>query len=142
MEVLPDVIIGGSHTDERGTLTFFNTFDMSLVKRFYIIQHPDTIIIRAWRAHRIEQRWFKVSQGSFKVSLVKIDHWETPDPNLKMIHFELNAIQNTLLHVPAGYASSLQATETNSSVLVFADHSIEHAKNDDYLYPNNYFNPN
>lgn len=139
MECLPNIIQGGSHIDVRGILSFFNDFDMSAIKRFYSIQHPRITVKRGWRGHKIEQRWFCVTQGVFRVNLVKIDHWEKPSSNLIIHHFELLAEDNQILHVPAGYASNLQAIEINSKVLVFADHGMEHAKNDDYLYPNNYF---
>lgn len=139
MDCLPNIIQGGCHTDERGTLSFFNDFDLLAVKRFYSIQHSNITVKRGWRGHKIEQRWFGVTAGAFRISLVKIDHWEKPSPNLIIHHFELLAEDNQILHVPAGYVSNLQAIKPNSKVLVFADHGIEHAKIDDYLYSNNYF---
>lgn len=135
----PNIIIGGSHIDERGKLTFFNQFDMSAVKRFYSINHPDINIIRGWRAHKIEQRWFRVCKGAFKISLVKIDNWQQPDAMANLIHFELDELADTILHVPAGYATCLQAKVVDSVVLVFGDYDIAHAQADDYLYPNDYF---
>ncbi len=59
-KAVPLSIKGGRHIDERGTLTFFNNFDMSPVKRFYVIDHPDTTIVRAWQGHKVEQKWFYV----------------------------------------------------------------------------------
>ena len=68
----PQILTGGVFTDHRGTLKYNNGFDMSQVKRFYTIEHPDTSTIRAWRGHKIEQRWFSVSKGAFVIKLVKI----------------------------------------------------------------------
>ncbi len=136
---LPEIIAGTSYTDERGTLCFINDFDMSAIQRFYRISHPSIAIFRGWRGHRIEQRWFNVVKGAFKISLIKIDNWEHPNPKADIIHFELYAEQYKILHVPAGYCSGLQALVEESEVLVFADYGMEHAKMDDYLYATNYF---
>lgn len=133
------IINGGSHTDDRGTITFINDFDMQLVKRFYRIKHHDTSIIRGWRGHKIEQRWFHVNIGIFEIKIIKIDNWKTPNPTICQQIFTLRADENAVLHIPAGYASSLKALEANSELVVFADYSIEHAKKDDYLFPLDYF---
>jgi dTDP-4-dehydrorhamnose 3,5-epimerase len=134
------IIKGGSHADARGAISFVNDFAMDDVKRFYIIKHPDTTIIRGWRAHKIEQRWFYVSGGSFRIKAVKIDNWENPGKGLEQSVFDLDSRDNNVLHVPAGYATSLQALEENSEVIVFADHGVEHTtQKDNYLYPIDYF---
>ncbi|RKD20434.1 hypothetical protein BCY91_02120 [Pelobium manganitolerans] len=135
----PKVINGGSHTDVRGTLGFVNDFDMAEVKRFYKISHPDTTVVRAWRAHKIEQRWFHATQGAFEIKLVEIDNWDNPNPHLKQHHFDLSAKENTVLHVPKGYASSLRALEPNSTLLIFADSKIDEVVKDDYLFATDYF---
>ncbi len=139
MSVEPNIIQGGSHIDERGTLGFINDFDMAEVKRFYKISHPTTKIVRAWRGHKIEQRWIHVTQGTFEIRLVKIDDWVTPDKYLPQFVFEISSGFNTVLHIPKGFASSLRATEPNSTVLLFADSSIEEIVKDDYLFPSDYF---
>ena len=46
-------ITGGIAKDHRGQIRFVNDFDMTEVKRFYIITNKDTELIRGWRAHRI-----------------------------------------------------------------------------------------
>jgi dTDP-4-dehydrorhamnose 3,5-epimerase len=135
----PKIISGGEHTDFRGRLTFFNNFDMSLVKRFYSIENAATNIVRAWRGHRIEQRWFYADHGAFKIKLVKIDDWSNPSPKLFQITFDLEAKDNTVLYIPKGYASSIQALEAHSKLIVFADSDMVNAKNDDYLFPEDYF---
>jgi dTDP-4-dehydrorhamnose 3,5-epimerase-like enzyme len=140
MKNSPTIIAGGMHTDQRGTIRFFNDFDMEPIKRFYIIEHTDIETIRGWRAHRIEQRWFQVTHGTFKIQLVKIDNWESPDKNLPKEEFIISPQDNQVLHIPKGFASSIQALESNSKVIVFTDYGIENAKLDDHLYPVDYFN--
>lgn len=134
----PKLISGATHIDQRGTLSFINDFDLSPVKRFYTITHPNTSIIRAWRGHKIEQRWFHVCKGAFEIKLVKIDNWTKPSVNLTQDIFILNVEKPTVLHVPVGFASSLRALQPDSKLVVFADTDIN-AQNDDYLFSADYF---
>jgi len=135
----PKIIKGGTHTDHRGKVSFMNDFDMTEVKRSYVIFHPETGVVRAWRAHKVEQRWFHVLDGGFIIRLVKIDNWEMPDRNLSVEEFTLIAENIQVLHIPNGYGSSIQAIQKNSKLIVFGDYGIENAKLDDYLYPADFF---
>jgi dTDP-4-dehydrorhamnose 3,5-epimerase len=132
-------IQGGIAKDHRGQIRFVNEFDMSLVKRFYIIKNKDLELVRGWRAHRIEQRWFYILHGSLKLDLVKIDNWDKPSQDLDIVKIILEAKDNKVLHVPAGYGTAFQALEKESEILVFADHHLDHASMDDYTYDVNYF---
>src|SRR5664279_4405999 len=108
------LIQGGQHTDERGTLCFFNDFDMAPVKRLYTIEHPDTGIARAWQAHKIEQKWFYVVTGSFKIVVLKPDNWEKPSENLPVKEFILQSGMNQVLYIPGGYANGFKALKAHS----------------------------
>jgi len=132
-------IKGGIASDQRGQIRFVNDFDMALVKRFYIIKNLDTELVRGWRAHRIEQRWFYVLSGAFSVEIVKIDNWENPDPDLLIERRELKSDDMQVLNVPAGYGTAFKALEADSELLVYADFPISHAVQDDYTWPLNYF---
>ena len=77
------IIEGGKFKDDRGEIRFVNDFDMTEVKRFYTIFHPDTSIIRAWQGHKIETRWFYCTEGIFDIRAVKIDNWGNPSDILK-----------------------------------------------------------
>lgn len=128
------LIKGGQHTDERGTVSFVNDFDMSPVKRFYIIEHPDTTIARAWQAHKEERKWFYLVAGSYKVVLVKPDDWEKPSEKLLTQEFILKSGINPVLHIPGGYANGFKALEAHSKLMVFSDFSIEDAGKDDFRF--------
>lgn len=132
-------IQGGIAKDHRGQIRFVNEFDMSLVKRFYIIKNSDLELVRGWKAHRIEQRWFYVLTGSFCIDLVKIDDWDKPSQHLEIERIILAAKDNRVLHVPAGYGAAFQALEKESEILVFADYHLDHASLDDHTYDMNYF---
>jgi len=134
-----EIIKGGEHTDHRGTLQFINDFDMSLVKRFYAIKHSDTETRRGWRGHRIEQRWFHVVYGAFKIELVQIDNWDSPAKDLPVQSIILSGESNEVMHVPVGYATCLTALKADSKVILFADYGIDNAKLDDHLWPSDYF---
>lgn len=132
-------IQGGIAKDHRGQIRFVNDFDMSEVKRFYIIKNTDLELIRGWRAHRIEQRWFYVLSGSFKIDIVEIDNWDQASNNLAVKTEIVKSEDNKVLHLSSGYGTAFQALEEGSELLVFSDFGIENAPKDDYTYPVDYF---
>lgn len=134
-----NTIAGGIAEDHRGQIRFVNDFDMSLVKRFYIIKNTDTKLVRGWRAHRIEQRWFYVLSGAFAVDLVKIDDWDNVSPDLPVEKMLLKEEEQQVLHVPVGYGTAFRALKPDSELLVFADYGIDNAKQDDHTWPIDYF---
>ncbi|MVZ65756.1 sugar epimerase [Sphingobacterium sp. DK4209] len=133
-------LVGGLAKDARGQIRYVNEFDMSLVKRFYILKNADLSIIRGWRGHKKQQRWFYTLSGSFNIYLVEVDNWITSSRDLSVLKVVSNASDMSLLNVPAGYATAFQALEPDSEILVFADSTIEVGENDDYTWPLNYFN--
>lgn len=135
-----ELIQGGIAKDQRGQIRFVNNFDMKDVKRFYIIKNSDLDLVRGWKAHKIEKRWFYLLSGSFKISLVKIDNWMEPSRNLEIKQVILNSDENRMIYVPAGFGTALKAIEPESEILVFADHYLDHALLDDYTYDSGYFN--
>lgn len=136
--MLPHLIKGNSFIDERGTLQFNNDFNALGIKRLYTIQNRDTSFIRGWQGHKIEQRWFLVLQGSFKIILVAIDDWVSPSLNLDQHHFILNSQNMDVLHVPSGYVSSIQGLEPFSKLLLMSDYLLGEI-NDEYRFDLDYF---
>lgn len=141
MKFFPKLIKGKIHKDNRGNLSYNNDFDAKAIKRIYIIDNHNTLIIRAWQGHKIEQRWFSVVTGIFKISLIKIDNWDNPTKNLKSQEYILSSDTLDILHIPNGYISSIQALEKSSKLLVMADHLLGEII-DEYRYPQNYFDNN
>ena len=134
----PRVIKGKSHTDSRGILNYNNVFDASSIKRIYVIENISNKILRGWKGHKIEQRWFIAIQGSFRIKFMEIDNWISPSKNL--IYKEINLTSKTLdvLHIPPGYATCIQSIEKNSKLLVMADYAIDEVE-DEYRFDLNYF---
>ena len=119
--MVPKLIQGKSHEDERGILFYNNDFDASVIKRIYVIENQNTDLVRAWRGHEIEQRWFSAMMGSFKIELIAIDNWDRPARNLERLEFVLDSQKLDILHIPAGYVSSIQSLSEGSKLLVMAD---------------------
>jgi dTDP-4-dehydrorhamnose 3,5-epimerase-like enzyme len=134
----PKLINGNYHSDLRGTLLYNNDFDTSLIKRIYIIENESPEFIRGWQGHQIEQRWFSVVSGKFKIQLIKIDDWEKPSVNLEVLTYLIDSEKLNVLHVPKGYISSIQSLELNSKLLVMADYLLGEIK-DEYRYDIDYF---
>lgn len=135
---MPQIITGGKHYDERGSLLYNNDFGFLGIKRMYCIENADTEFIRDWTGHKIEQRWFCVIHGRFILRLVKIDNWQNPSKESNILEFELDADRLNILYMPKGYASAIQAKEKKSKLLVMVDHSLREI-DDDYRFPIDYF---
>jgi len=117
-------IIGNFFSDERGILSFNNELDLTEVKRVYVIENADLSVQRAWQGHQIEKRWFIAVKGKFLIKLVKIDDFENPSDSLEVESFELDSKTLEALLVEAGCASSIQALETDSKLLVFSNYKM------------------
>ncbi|WP_346238509.1 WxcM-like domain-containing protein [Niabella insulamsoli] len=130
----PQILSCDLHNDKRGTLTFANKFDMRAVKRFYMISHPSTKVVRAWQGHKVEQKWFFVIKGRFHLNLVEPDDWAQPSENLKPEVFDLDSQQPSILYVPGGFATGFKALEPESQIMVFSDCSVEESRKDDYRF--------
>lgn len=135
----PILIKGGLHKDNRGKLKYNNEFDMSDVKRIYIIENINSNLIRQWQGHKIQQRWFLVAEGKFKIVLIKIDNWKNPSKKLEKITFVISNKSADVLHVPKGYVTSIQSLSESSKLLVMSDYKLG-LGNDNFKYSSDYFN--
>lgn len=134
----PILIKGGIFSDERGLLLYNNDFDVTEIKRMYIIKNKSPELIRGWQGHKIEQRWFSVICGEFLIKLLAVDNWESPSKDLEVMEFQITASNMSVLHVPAGYISSIQSTKENAKLLVMSDYLLGSIK-DEYRYDIKYF---
>jgi dTDP-4-dehydrorhamnose 3,5-epimerase len=114
-----------------------NDFDLLPVRRFYIIDHPDKSVVRAWQAHKTEQKWFYVLTGSFKIVIVKPEEWSDAFEKTAPLEFILRNGDNRLLHVPGGFANGFQTLEPHSKLIVFSNYAIADAGTDDYRFDKN-----
>lgn len=131
----PEIIKGGSFSDERGSMRFVNNFRFQDIKRFYIVKHPDTIVIRAWQGHQLEKKYFYPISGSFLVAWVKIDDFGNPSKNLIPEFRIISASSSEIISIPKGYANGLKAMEPNSELLIFSNMSLEESLNENIRFP-------
>jgi dTDP-4-dehydrorhamnose 3,5-epimerase-like enzyme len=136
--MIPQISKGNSHVDARGIVQFNNDFNALAVKRIYFIENANTAIVRGWQGHKIEQRWFIATNGSFKIGLIAVDNWDAPSHNLEQLEFILTATTLDVLHVPAGYITRIQALEEGSKLMLLADYSMGEIQ-DEYRFDINYF---
>ena len=82
----PKLIKVNVSPDDRGEITHCNDFNFLKkdLKRFYKIENHKLNFIRAWHAHKNEQKYILILSGSLKVSLVKIDNWKKPSKKNKV----------------------------------------------------------
>jgi dTDP-4-dehydrorhamnose 3,5-epimerase-like enzyme len=130
---------GSLFLDERGSIAFANDFNLSPIKRFYFITHPNTDVIRAWQGHKIERKWFYCTKGAFEIQVVKIDNWDNPSKDLLIKKYILNANKTQILNVLEGCCTAIRALENNASLMVFSDKTLEEAKGDDFRFDKNYW---
>ena len=135
---MPKLFKGNIHTDKRGSLFYNNSFDASFIKRIYFIRNKDTDTIRGWQGHKVEQRCFVATRGSFCIKLIKIDNWEKPSVALPVIEFTIDSKTLDVLKVPGGYVSSIQSIKEDSKLLVMADYMLGEIE-DNYRFDFNYF---
>jgi len=134
----PNLISGNQFKDQRGTLFFNNDFDLTNIKRIYVIENKNEDIVRAWQGHKIEQRWFSVIEGKFRIQLIEVDNWDKPSENLPKIEFILKSENLDVLHVPPGFISCIQSLDKKSKLIAFTDYKLGEI-NDEFKYPTNYF---
>lgn len=135
MEEQPKIIRGGTFSDERGFMRYVNDFNFEDVKRFYLIKHPATSVVRAWQGHQFEKKYFYPITGSFVVAWVKIDDFENPSKDLKPEYYNLSADHSEIVSVPKGYANGLKALEPGSEIMVLSDMDLEQSVNEKIRYP-------
>lgn len=136
-KMIPKIIQGNSYKDHRGELSYNNSFDASSIKRIYVIEN-NLNFVRRWQGHKIEQRWFSAVKGNFEIELIKVDDWERPNKELETIVFNLSDKFLDVLHIPAGYISSIKSSDEGDKLLVMADYNIGEV-NDDYKFALDYF---
>ena len=132
----PVLIHGENHRDERGTLSSYNEFDLTPIKRLYLVEHPITEVIRAWQLHKAEQKWFHVIYGSFKIVIVRPDDWNDLAGKVVIKEFILKAGDNKILHVPGNFGNGFKALEPFSKMMVFSNFTLQESSNDNLRYGN------
>jgi len=133
------IIQGNTHTDQRGRVRFVNDYKFESVKRFYVITHSDIDVIRAWQGHKTETKHFFVAKGVFLVNWIKIDNWKQPSEGLEIQSKTLTDRKSEILIIPPGHANGFKALESDSTLVVFSDKTLQESKEDDFRFPVDYW---
>lgn len=129
---------GKQYQDERGVITYNNSFDASLIKRIYTVENNSLSFVRGWQGHKVEKRWFSCMKGSFEIAVIKIDNFEDPSKELTSTRYYLDSSTLTFLYVDSGNITALKALEGDAKLLVFSDYNLGEI-NDEFRYPLEYF---
>ena len=135
------LIKGGTATDNRGTLSFVNDFNLENVKRFYMIENHKRGFVRAWHGHKKESKYFTVVRGSFLICGIKIDKWDNPSKNLKIEQFVLSEKSPAILFIPKGYVNGFMSLTENAKLIVFSTSKLEDSLDDDIRFNVRYWDP-
>lgn len=137
----PILIEGGLSVDDRGELGFVNGFDMHLVRRFYTVTNYKAGFIRAWHAHKNENKYVTVVNGAAIVAAVQIDNWEKPSKDLKVYRYILSAKKPSVLSIPKECANGFMTLRENTKLIYFSTSTLEESRGDDIRYDAYYWNP-
>ena len=132
---------GGLSVDDRGRLRFCNDFDMTPVKRLYVVSNHAPQFIRAWHAHKNETKFAYVASGSALFGAVKVDDWTSPDRAAEVPRFTLSEAKPGILEIPGGFAHGFKTLEPGTRVFFFSTSTMEQSLEDDYRYPFDYWDP-
>lgn len=133
-----NLIIGDCNSDNRGKIFHINNFDLSLVKRIYIIENKKTTQNRGWNGHEIENRWFFCSKGSIQIKVVKINSF-TNKKNNNIEIFTLNDNNFNVLFVPKGHATLIKQVQSKSRIVAMSDYLLGGSSEDNLRWQSNFF---
>lgn len=130
----PQLLKGQKYIDDRGIITFANNFDLSPIKRFYTIIHPNIKTVRAWQGHERESKWFRCISGSFVVAWKEIDDFKYPKDLPGPEYTILKEDEPSVLYIPPGYANGLKALIDNSEIMVFTDYNLRDSMDEKIIF--------
>jgi len=134
-------IPGGKAFDDRGSLSFINDLDLTMFKRFYIVENHSKGFVRAWHGHKKEAKAVVVVSGAALVAAVKVDNWDSPGKDLQVERVVLSAEKPGALLIPAGYANGFMTLTESAKVMFFSTSSLEESAGDDFRFDARQWNP-
>ena len=132
---------GGLAVDDRGSLKFVNGFDLTVFKRFYVVENHFAGFVRAWHGHKHEAKAVICMKGAAIVAGVKVDDWANPSKNLPVERFVVSEEKFGALHIPAGYANGFKTLTTDTVLMFLSSSTLEDSASDDIRFEASYWNP-
>ena len=132
----PKLHIGGSSTDERGTIFHNNDYDFSGVSRAYIIENMSIELKRGWKGHLVEKRWFFCTKGGMRIDVIDIN--DLKDNISNVTTYTLREDRLDILEVPPGYATLIQQIKKNSRIVALSDYKLGETDDDNLRWNYNH----
>ena len=133
----PQIIKGGISVDNRGKIFHNNNFDLSLIKRIYLVENINVDYLRGWKGHLVEKRWFFCSYGIVEVHVTNIDCFKRRKP--KIFKFELSDENLNVLYVPEGFATLIKQKKPKSRVVAMSDYLLNTSNDENLRWNIDYF---
>ena len=131
---VPQYVPGELRTDDRGKLAFVNDFNLTDVKRFYTVSNHKAGFVRAWHAHRREEKFVTALKGEAVIGAVKIDDWDNPSQNTEVHRYVLSSSSPAVIYIPAGYANGSMSLTNDTLLGFFSTASLQQSLDDDVRY--------
>ena len=125
----PSIIKGNVFKDNRGFVSFNNSFDLTQVKRMYCIENSLVQKTRGWKGHKIEHRWFIASEGEFLIEVVDLNYFKN-HKTASIFKFNINFKTFDVLQVPPGFATRITSLINNSKLFCFSNFLINDSENE------------
>ena len=134
----PIIIEGHIFSDARGKLFYNNNFDISPIKRMYVIENINPNQLRGWKGHMIENRWFYCQTGEIEIQTVSLKCFEKKNPKIEK--FNLSDENLNILFVPKGFATIIKQNQNKSRVVAMSDYFLGESNDENLKWPSNFFN--
>tara|TARA_Y100001958_G_scaffold159984_1_gene164897 strand:+ start:17756 stop:18169 length:414 start_codon:yes stop_codon:yes gene_type:complete len=134
----PIIIEGNIFSDARGKLLYNNNFDISPIKRMYVIENTNPNQLRGWKGHIIENRWFYCQTGEIEIQTVSLKCFEKKNPKIEK--FNLTDENLNILFVPKGFATLIKQNQNKSRVVAMSDYFLGESNDENLKWPSNFFN--
>ena len=133
----PNIIKGSIHKDHRGKVFHVNNFDLSTIKRIYIIENKDLNTERGWKGHLVENRWFYCSTGEIEIQVVSVNDFDIKSPTIQI--FKLSDKNLNILFVPKGFATLIKQSKKGSRITAMSDYFLGTSNDDNLRWKSNIF---
>ncbi len=138
-ENAPRLLQGALAVDDRGSVAFVNDFDLSGLRRFYLVRNHRQGFVRAWHAHRREEKFVTVTSGAALVGAVRVDDWATPARDAEVHRHVLSADRPAVLRIPAGFANGFMSLTVDTTLLFFSSATLAESREDDVRFDARYW---
>lgn len=131
--------MGGVARDDRGEVSFVNSFDFKDVKRFYVVKNKKKGQFRGWHGHKKESKYIFAVCGIALIACVKIDNWENPSKKLKINKFKVSAEEPSIVYIPPGYANGFKNLTKDTKLIFYSGATLKESEKDDFRFPKDYW---